>query len=167
MDRRYSPITDLYGTAPQDEPPRRRSYTVLYVLLVVAGLFVFESIRPVMRLRMDPPPSVVGAKLNNDASHYQSQLRTARACWAFAIDFVQNLYPYGKSLPKSPPPATHSRIGKASALSQLCWPRLRVAWTQRKSWKRSYELSTDWIYNPESSFRRTLHKVMDAFGINL
>jgi len=167
MDRRYSPITDLYGTAPQDEPPRRRSHTALYVLLALAGVFLFESIQPVMRLRPDPPYSVVGARLNNDESHYELQLRMARACWAYAIESVQNLYPYGGSLPQDPPAATHSRTQKASALSKLCWPRLRNAWTQPESWERSYEWSTDWITNPDSSFRQIISKALDSLGINL
>lgn len=166
MDRRYSPITDLYGAEPQNTPPRR-SRTGLYLLLALAGFFIFQSIRPVMHLRSDPPPSVVGARLNDNPPHYQSQLQTARACWAYAIDSVQNLYPYGSSLPKGPPKSARSRSLRPTALSELCWPRLRDAWTQPDSWKRSYEWSTDWLTNPDSPFRQTVDRVMSELGINL
>lgn len=167
MDRRYSPITDLYGTAPQDKTPRRRSRAGLYLLMGLAGFFIFQSIQPVMRLRPDPPPSVVGARLNDNASRDQYQLQMARACWEYAVDSVQNLYPYGSYLPKAPPKAARSRNLRPTALSELCWPRLRNAWTQSASWKRSYQWSTDWMANPDSSFRQIVNKVLDALGITL
>jgi hypothetical protein len=166
MDRRYSPITDLYGTEAENEPPRRGGHAWFYVLLALAGLFVFESIRPVMHLRSDPPPSVIGARLNEDASQYQSQLRMARACWDYAIHSVQDIYPYGGSLPNEPPPRLKGSSRKPTALSALCWPRLRVAWTQPESWERKYEWSTDWITDPNSSFQQTLHNIMNRLGVS-
>ena len=166
MDRRNSPITDLYGAAPEDERPKQRGRGWLFVLLVLAGLFAYESIRPVMRLRPDPPPTVVGARLNSDETAYHSQERMARACWDFAIESVQKMYPFGQSLPKSPPPGFSHRTGEASAISILCWPRLRVAWTQPDSWVQSYEWSTDWLTNPRGSFQRTLHNLMNYLGID-
>lgn len=167
MDRRYSPITDLYGTAPQDTPPRRRSRTGLYLLLAVAGFFVFESVQPVMRLRPNPPPSVVGARLNDSTLRHHSQLRMAHACWAYAIDSVQDLFPYGSSLPKDPPPSARSGILKPTAIGELCWPRLRNAWPRPDSWKRSYEWNTGWITNPDSSFRKAVDRALSALGVNL
>ncbi len=166
MDKRSSPITDLYGTSPEDYSPRRKSHTWLYVLLAITGFFVVGSIHPVMRLRPDPPPSVVGASLNPGGTSDESQMRMARACWDYAIASVQDLYPYGGTLPRNPPSALKGKSGKASAISVLCWPRLRNAWTRPESWVRTYKWSTDWFTNPDGPFQRTLFNILNMFGIS-
>ena len=165
MDRRSSPIIDLYGSTAEDYSPRRRSYSWLYVLLTIVGFFVFESIQPVMRLRPDPPPTVVGASLKPGEAYSESQMRTARVCWDFAIASVQDVYPYGRDLPRNPPAAFQSKSGKASAVSELCWPRLRNAWNEPESWVRSYEWSTDWFTNPDGPFQRTIFRTLNRFGV--
>lgn len=167
MDKRYSPIIGMNGAAPEDHSPRRKSHPWLYVLLTIAGFLVFESIQPVMRLRPDPPPSVVGANPNPGESSHESRMRTARACWDYAIASVQDVYPYGRNLPINPPPALKSKSGKASATSTLCWPRLRNAWGRPESWVRSYEWSTDWLTNPDSPFQRTIFNMLNRVGISL
>ncbi len=167
MDKRYSAISDLYGPAPEEKPPKRSSSNMgLYLVLALIGFFVFESLQPVMRLRSDPPPSVVGVKLNPNDPQYESQMRTARACWDYAIETVQYRYPFGRRLPDSVPPKLRGSNGKASALSVLCWPRLRDAWTQPESWVEKYEWSTDWISDPDSSFRQNLRKFINVLGIH-
>lgn len=165
MDRRSSPITDMYGATPEEPSPRRKSRTWLYVLLTIAGFFVFESIQPVMRLRPDPPPAVVGANLNQGKPPDASQMRMARACWDYAITSLQDIYPYGQDLPRKPPPALNRKIIGVSAISELCWPRLRNAWSQPGSWVRSYEWSTDWLTNPDGPLQRTIFKILNRFGL--
>ncbi len=165
MDRRSSPITDLYGASPEDYSPRRKSHTGLYVLLTITGFFVFESIQPVMRLRPDPPPSVIGASLSLDEASHASQMRTARTCWDYAIASVQGDYPYGRALPRNPPSKFKGKSGKASAISALCWPRLRNAWSRPESWVRTYEWSTDWLTNPDAPFQRTIFNILNRFTI--
>ena len=164
MDRRYSPIIDLYGAAPEDPTPGRKSHTWLYVLLTITGFFVFESVRPVMHLRPDPPPSVVSASHNDNGTQNESQVRMAQACWDFAIASVQDVYPYGKELPQSPPSRLNNTSGKTSAITTVCWPRLRNAWSQRESWVRSYEWSTDWLTSPDGPFQKTIFKILNRFG---
>lgn len=166
MDKRYSAITDLYGQAAEEKPPKRSSNIGLYVVLALIGFFVFESLESVMRLRSDPPQYVVGARVNKGDSQYESQLRTARACWNYAIESVQDKYPFGSSLPDNVPPILRGSNGKASELSVLCWPRLRGAWPRPESWVEKYEWRTDWISDPDSSFRQTLHKILNIMGIN-
>lgn len=161
MDKRSSPIGDMYGTSPQDEVPKRGGHTWLWVLLLLVGFFVFESLQPEMRLRSDPPSSFVGAKLTSSKAEYRSQVRMAKACWDYAIRSLQDSYPYGQSLPRRPPHSAGSSIGKATAISVLCWPRLRVAWTQQESWVKKYEWDTSWISNPDSSFRQTIENAMN------
>jgi hypothetical protein len=165
MDKRNSPITDLYGTSPEDYCPRRKSHTWLYVLMTITGFFAVGSIHPVMRLRPDPPPSVVGAGLNPAGASHESQMRTARVCWDYAIASVQDSYPYGGTLPRNPPSALKGKSGKASATSALCWPRLRNAWTRPESWVRTYEWSTDWFTNADAPFQRTISNILNRLTI--
>lgn len=151
----------MYGAAPEDESPKRKGHTWLYILLVLAGFFVFESLNPVMRLRSDPPPSVVGAKTDQN----ESQSHMARACWDYAIGSVQKVYPFGRQLPKDPPPRLRSLTGKASAISVLCWPRLRVAWTQRESWVEVYEWNTGWLTDPNGFVQVEFRNFLKFLGI--
>jgi hypothetical protein len=162
MDRRSSPITDLYGASPEDYSPRRKSHTGLYVLLTITGFFVFGSIQPVMRLRPDPPPSVIGASLSPGEASHSSQMRTARACWDYAIASVQDVYPYGRDLPRNPPSDFKSKSG----IGALCWPRLRNAWSRPESWVRTYEWTTDWLTNPDGPFQRTIFNILNRFSIS-
>ena len=167
MDRRYSAIDDMYGVGLGNEPPRRRGRGFLYVVLLLAGLFVFESLQPVMRLRSDPPAGFVGARVDSNEAEYREQQRTARACWDYAIHSLQQSYPYGQPLPKNPPQASGNSVGNTSAISVLCWPRLRRAWTQSESWVEKYEWSTDWVTNPHSTFQRTVRSVTNYLRASL
>jgi hypothetical protein len=165
MDRRSSPIADLYGVSPEDYSPRRKSRAWLYVLLTIAGFFVFESIQPVMRLRPDPPPSVIGTSVNPEGASRESQIRTARACWDYAVAEIQDVYPFGKDLPRNPPPWFNVKSGKPLGITELCWPRLRNAWGRPESWVRSYGWSIDWLTNPNGPFQQALVDILNMFGI--
>lgn len=165
MDRRYSPLPDIDGSPTRNEPPSHWWRVLITALLVLTGLFLYNSIDVVMRLKSDPPPSVVGARVNSDATAFRSQERMAKACWNYAIVFVQKEYPYGQSLPANPLPGSDNRRGSPSAISVLCWPRLRLAWTRRDSWVRSYEWNIDWMTNPRGSFQRTLHRIVDFLDL--
>ncbi|HKT12672.1 MAG TPA: hypothetical protein VJW77_12690 [Terriglobia bacterium] len=165
MDRRSSPINDLYGTSPEDRSPQHKSHAWLYVLLTVAGFFVFESVQPVMRLRPDPPPSVIGTSLDPSEASHDSQIQMARVCWDYAIASVENVYPYGRELPRNPPIGPKSKSGKPTAMSALCWPRLRNAWSRRESWVRSYRWDTDWLTNSNSPFQRTIFDILNKLSI--
>lgn len=158
MDRRSSPIDDLYGVTPQDRIPRRQGHAWFWILVGLVGFFVIESMRPVMRLRPDPPQSVVGPTGNLNKAELRAQTHTAKACWNYAIQSLQGAYPNGESLPLRPP---HASGKSATALSVVCWPRLRVAWTQRDSWEEKYEWDTSWLTNSNSSFQKTVRNVMD------
>lgn len=166
MDRRYSAIDDMYGVGLGNAPPKRRGRWLLYVLLL-GGLFVFESLHPVMRLRSDPPAGFVGARLNSNEAQYRDQQRMARACWDYAIHSLQHSYPYGQTLPIIPPGTSGSSVGNVSTISVLCWPKLRQAWTQSESWVEKYEWSTDWVTNPHGTFQRAVRSVTSYLRASL
>lgn len=155
----------MYGASPRNEPPGYWRRLFLVVFLVLAGFFVYNSVHVVMRLKPDPPPSVVGAKLSSNGAEYRSQKRMARACWDYAIEYVQKNYPFGSTLPEKPPPGADKRTGKPSAISALCWPRLRDAWTRQESWEKLYEWDTGWVTNARGSFQRTLHRILDFLNV--
>lgn len=165
VDRRSSPIIDTDETPSANGSPRYWRNVLLSVLLVLAGVFFYNSIYVVMRLRPDPPPFVIGAKLSSDKAAYRSQVGMARGCWDYAIGSVQKDYPFGRSLPKNPPPRFKNGTRNPSEVSVLCWPRLRVAWTRRESWVRSYRWNTQWITNSQRSFRRTLHRILEFLDV--
>ncbi len=162
MSRRHSPIHDLYGAGTWNDAPRRRRRVWLYLLLILAGLFVYQSVRPVMRLRPDPPPAVVVPRSNSGEAAYHEQQRMARACWNYALQYLQNTYPYGQPLPQSPT----FGYANAPAIRLVCWQKLRAVWTQPEAWSRSYEWSTDWLTNPQGSFQQALRALWDFLGIS-
>lgn len=163
MDRRYSPITDLYGPASEETPPKRGSHTSIYVLLTLAGLFVFESLVPVMRLRSQPPAAFAGAHAGAD----QSKTLITRACWKFGVESVQGVYPYGQGLPESVPPRLQGLTEKDSDFRSRCWPRLRDAWTRPESWVEKYEWDTTWITDRNGWVQQSLRKGLSVLGINV
>lgn len=165
MDRKYSPIHDLYGVAPDDSSDRRKNRTWLYVLLTIAGFFVLQSVQPVMRLRQQPPQSIVDASLSPGELPDASQLQAASACWDYAVASVQNVFPYGGDLPTNPPPPLVNGPGKASAVGVQCWPRLRKVWSQPQYWVRSYRWSTEWLTDPDGPVQGTISHLLNWLGI--
>lgn len=161
MDRRYSPISEIPGAAPRSEPTSYWQRVLMVILLVIGGLFAYNSLHIVMRLRSDPPLAVVGARLNPDSAAYHSHKLMAQACWNYAIVTLQQEYPYGRSLPVHPP----SGLGNPSAISALCWPRLRDVWTKPDSWVRTYDWDMDWLTDPSGSFQQTLHRIIDFLNV--
>jgi hypothetical protein len=155
MSRRYSPIADLYGLPPEDTPPKKGGRGWLIIVLVLAGVFAYESSHLVMRLRPDPPSDFMGVNVNSDEASYHAQERLARDCWDYAIQHLQNAYPYGQSLPLSPT----FGFANAPAIRIKCWPALRSVWTQKESWEWSYEWSTDWLSDPRGFFQEVFRRL--------
>lgn len=145
MEKRYSPISDLYGVAPLGDTPRYRRRVWLFVLLALVSAFVYESISPVMRLRPDPPADLVGAMLYSKNTEYQAQQRMAQACWDYARLSLQKKYPFGAPLPKVPPVQLSGHTRRAPAIQLLCWQELRHVWTRHDVWAQSYEWNFEWV----------------------
>ena len=163
MDRRYSPISDLYGSAPEEKPQKHGSHTGLYVLLILAGFFVFESLVPVMRLRSEPPSAFGGARAGRD----ESQLLMKKACWDFGVESVQHVYPYGRGLPDSLPARLKGQTERDLDFRSRCWPMLRDAWPRPESWVEKYEWDTGWVTDRNGWVQQTLRKVLSILGINV
>lgn len=167
MGKRFSAIDDMYGVGPSEEPSRQHGRLWPYAFLVVALFVIAESVRPVLRLRSDPPQSVIGPRLTSDEGQYQAQKRTAEVCWKYAARHVQALYPHGHALPKSPPQVARNAARTASVAIGDCWPRLRSVWTRRDSWVLSFEWSAKWISGRHSFFQEALGAIEDLFRMRL
>ncbi len=167
MGKRYSAINDMYGVGPSEEPSRQRRRVWPFVLLVLVGFIVAGSVSPVLRLRSDPPQAVIGARLTSDEGQYQAQKRRAEVCWEYAIQYLQNIYPHGHALPKSPPPVVRNVARAAAVEIDACWPRLRSVWTRRDSWVLSFEWSTKWITGRHGFFQEALRIIEDLFRMRL
>lgn len=120
---------------------------------LAAVLITCLSIRPVMRLRSDPPKEFYDEYLELDARKRQSERSLALAYWECARAGVQAKYAFGQDLPDAPPGdfriddslfAAGARIDPASRVSY--WARLRLVWLLPQSWDKSYAWRTDWIH---------------------
>lgn len=155
MSNTYSVIHELYGTDVQSNwrAPERRSNTWMVVVLVLGGVFLYESIHPVMRLRNNPPADFVQAAASREAPVRAHQENLARSYWSMAGDFVSGKYTYGEALPANPPADFTLAGGEDSATRALYWQRLRTLWSDQSVWATSYEFNTDWMGTTLESFR--------------
>ena len=153
MSNSYSLINDLYGVEPVRQQPDRRGGWGLVIVLAVAGLFLYESVHPVMRLRSNPPSDFVKAAVNRRAPVRPGQETVALSYWNMASAFVSGKYAYGDALPVSPPADFALSGNQDYATRAIYWQRLRELWNQQGVWVTSYQFDTGWISDALESFR--------------
>lgn len=156
MSISYSPISDLYGLSPQTHQIRRQGGVRLFVVIVLAGLFFYQSIRPAMHLRDDPPSGFVAVNVNPTSPQFRQQESLGRSYWQIAVQQVQEEYPFGTKLPSRPPADFLLQSENSSAMRLHYWNKLREQWDQRDSWVSAYEWNTDWIPETLESWRSTV-----------
>jgi hypothetical protein len=156
MSNSYSLINDLYGVEPARRRPERQGVLGLVIVMVLAGMFFYESVRPVMRLRSNPPSDFVKGTANRKATGTKDQEYIARSYWDLATDFASQKYSYGELLPSNPPEDFAVSSGEDYATRALYWQRLRGLWNQQDIWVRSYELDTDWINDALGSLSKVV-----------
>lgn len=145
MSSTYSVINDLYGVEPARQEPQRQGVLGLVIVLLMGGMFLYESVHPVMRLRSEPPPALLKSKTTLKTTATRNQQHFKQPYWNTAAEYVSQKYPYGETLPSSPPESFTLAMGGDYATSNLYWQRLRGLWNQPEMWVRSYQLDTDWI----------------------
>lgn len=145
MSSPYSVINDLYGTEPTHQRPQHQGALGLVVVLLLGGMFLYESVHPVMRLRSEPPPILLKRKINRKVSATRAQEHMAKANWSAAAEYVSEKYPYGKALPNNPPEGFTLAMGGDYETSSLYWQRLRDLWDQPDMWVGSFQVDTAWI----------------------
>lgn len=123
-------------------------------------LFVYYSMRPVKRLRAEPPPSFYNYSLTWSKEQRQQERRLALAYWQVAVQRIQTRYSPQRALPPEPPPSF--RIGNAASNQQKdmiasrihYWFKLREVWRQRDAWRVSYEWNTGWVWSTLNSLEQ-------------
>lgn len=158
----------------RERPTRRRSGHWKWVLaLVLAGLFVYRSTRPVMRLSAEPPPAFYGYHWTRDRQERQREQRLALAYWSVAVRQIQRNYSPGKPLPQDPPPqfrisdaASHLETDLMAGRVQY-WNRLRRVWGEGDAWDVSYGWNTRWVETAMNSLPgylpRSVRGVVQSF----
>ena len=132
----------------------------LFIFLLPIGIFVFFSVRPVMRLKADPPPEFLQPDPAWNAKRRAMEDELARGFWKSATGVVQWEYGFGATLPQSVPqdfrieesglhtgglendPATRARY----------WARFRQVWRLPHCWERSYGWDVSWIPRSLTAF---------------
>jgi len=152
-----------------ERPKPKRSLAWLLLALPV-GLFVYLWMRPVMRLRADPPAEFLEMPREWDAKRRASEKRLALAYWEVAVRFVQWRYPYGEALPASLPTEfnlagtglARNGLAVSAATNARYWHRLRQVWDLPQSWQQSYEWNTGWWRGALYSFQQSVLRLVNG-----
>ena len=153
MRKDYSAINDLYGVDPESGRSGHRGSAWLFIVIILASCFFYESIRPARRLRDSPPADFVEVKAGMSGNQLREQERIARSYWELAVELVQGEYPFGTTLPSSPPDDFRLQDDIDAGARVGYWNKLRELWDEQDVWVRGYEWDTDWLNDLVSSFR--------------
>jgi hypothetical protein len=153
-------------TVVKYKPKRRYGWLLL---VVVVGVFVFLSIRPVMRLRERPPGKFLSMPEKWNAERRASEGPAALAYWECARQVMQPKYAYGTPLPASPPPEFNIQkadlprgsSGKSQEARKRYWTKLQDVWGLPQSWDETYEWSTYWVAQALLDFQRAVQRVWE------
>jgi hypothetical protein len=152
-----------------EQPEQNRLWRWKWLfILVLIGLFVYRSTRPVMRLAAEPPPSFYDHNRGWNRQQMQKRRLLARAYWKVAVLRIQAHYSPYRPLPAEPPPqfqipdaAETSESGVISARNHY-WYRLRDVWQERDAWVVSYGWNTGWVESTLNSLPQYLPKPVTA-----
>jgi hypothetical protein len=150
MRRDYSVINDLYGVEAA-HPPANQAGLGLVIVMLLGGMFLYQSIHPVMRLRSEPPSAFLKGKAHTSPAMSADQDSVAQSYWNLAAGLASTKYSYGEFLPSSPPEDFTAAMGGNYAASSIYWQRLRGLWNQPEIWVQTYQLDTGWIYGAVDS----------------
>jgi len=151
-------------------PSTRKRRTGLWLLAIPLGLFILLSIRPVMRLRVEPPAEFLDMQFGRwDAKRRAVEERVARAYWERAVQLVQWKHSFGTPLPDNPPPEFNiegkgfqrGSVEAGPVTRARYWKKLRDAWVLPQAWDKSYEWNTDWIHATLGSLQETARRLVE------
>lgn len=149
----------------------RRVRLGLWVLLFLPVALVFVlCYRPVLRLKVEPPPDFVETQPTWNANRQAAENRAAQAYWQLAINLVQWRFAYGTDLPGEPLEEfrldendfPRSSAAAAPATRVRYWNKLRAIWTQPQAWSETYVWNTDWLRELFSKFTDSASHFIDG-----
>jgi hypothetical protein len=127
------------------------------VLSVAAGLFAYQSLSPIYRLRPVMPPEFMDAPSSWPPEKRAAEESLARAYWDCAVNVIQWRYGYGYRLPQDPPSDfIISSLGEAPAdpvIRARYWLMLQRVWYVPDNWTKSYRWDTRWLTDWVESLR--------------
>ncbi|HEX5411969.1 MAG TPA: hypothetical protein VFZ27_08915 [Terriglobia bacterium] len=150
------------------QKPKPSGWWKWVLVLLLAGLFVYRSTRPVMRLSAEPPPSFYDHNRKWDRREAQHERLLARAYWNVAIQRIQSRYSPMSPLPAEPPPQFEISEAAATLESGMItarvhyWERLREVWSNGDAWVVSYGWNTGWAESTLNSIPQYLPKSVTA-----
>ena len=126
----------------------RRKLDKLVVPMLAAGIFVYASYRPRLRLRVDMPSEYVDRSPQHGPKAAEENL--ARGYWKCAVTQIQWKYGYGHRLPSDAPSVfTPAEAGINSTEDPMIraqyWRKLQQAWYVPSNWSRDYEWDFSWL----------------------
>lgn len=150
----------------QYQPKRRYGW---WLLVIVVGVFVFLSIRPVMRLREKPPAAFLAMPEKWSAERRAAEAPAALAYWECTRQVIQPKYAYGTPLPAAPPPEFNIQkadlpresSGKSTEMRNHYWAKLREVWALPQTWDKTYEWSTYWVAQGLLDFQRAVIRIWE------
>ena len=153
MAKDYSAINDLYGVDPESRRPGRGGSVWLLIVIILGGLFFYESIRPARRLRDRPPSNFAQERAGMSSQQLREQERIARSYWELAVELVQEEYPFGATLPSSPPDDFIVQDESDAGARARYWNKLREIWDEPEIWVRRYAWDSGWVAELLSALR--------------
>lgn len=153
MTKSYSVISDLYGVEQQRRKPEGQISTWLIIVLALAGICIYESVHPVLRLRANPPADFIAATAHSRMYSGTARDQVASTYWSLAAESVAKKYSYGDTLPSTPPRDFTTASGADYGTCVLYWQKFREMWNQQTTWVTSYQVNIDWISGTLDSLR--------------
>ena len=149
--------------------PKRKGSLALWALGIFLGFFIYASIRPVMRLRNDPPAEFFEIGADWRPAQRVAEERLARAYWQRAVHSVQWKHSFGTPLPDTAPPeftiqekGSQPGTGEASAVVRTrYWQKVRKVWPLPQTWDKSHEWSTAWVGEALLNFQQAARRLVD------
>lgn len=123
------------------------------LLLIPFGIFAAISIRPVWRLKVDPPPEFLQPDPSWNAKRRATEEEVARGYWKSAVGAVQWEYGFGSNLPATAPgdfrvEEVNPRMAdlpQDAATRARYWAKFRQVWLLPQTWEKSYGWDTGWV----------------------
>jgi hypothetical protein len=131
----------------------KRKFDKILAALVLAGIFLYASIRPSFHLRADMPASFMSPSTAVPRHDLDQEEKIANAYWKCAVTQIQRKYGYGYQLPEAPPAefAVVSKELSSAAMPDVrnkYWRNLRELWYDPNTWVTEYKWDLGWTNNP-------------------
>ena len=131
----------------------KRKFDKILVVLVLAGIFIYVSIRPSFHLRADMPAGFVSSSAAVPRHDLDQEEKIAKAFWKCAVAQIQWKYGYGYRLPETAPPEFAVAAAELSSAAMpdtrdRYWRNLRELWYDPNTWVTEYKWDFGWANHP-------------------